>query len=197
MRTIVLGAVVLVAAMAVGGGTAAVWTTVSQTPETIFTAGNLDIAAGERTWKETSADVANVGVPIDPATFLIRQGDTVTMSQPFTTALQGDNMIGKISVDWTDASSIPNGVSATYDIRDASGQAVGGTRNLGEPLTLDTADELLVTDDEGRDDDFTVTVSLDFSELSDRFSAESTTQLTDLGKFTIQLDQVRTGGGQP
>ncbi|MDN6175547.1 MAG: hypothetical protein L0J17_09165 [Brevibacterium sp.] len=197
MRTLVLGAVVLVTAMAVGGGTAAVWTTASDAPDTTITAGNLDITAGERMWTETSTDVANPGATIDPAAFLIRRGDAVTMSQPFTTTLQGDNMIGKVSVDWSDPSTIPNGVSASYDIYDASGQTVGSTRNLGESLNLDETEELLLTDDDGRVDDFTVTVSLDFAGLSDRFSDDSTTQLTDLGKFTIRLDQVRTGGGQP
>lgn len=197
MRTIVLGATVLVTAMAVGGGTAAVWKTAAGTADTTINAGNLDITAGERTWKQTSTDVANPGTTIDPATFLIRQGDTVTMSQTFTTALHGDNMIGKVSVDWSDPSSIPEGVGATYDIRDSSGHAVGGIRELGQPLNLDQTDELLVTDDDGRDDDFTIAVALDFSELSDRFSADSTAQLSDLGNFTIQLDQVRTDEGKP
>lgn len=191
-----LAGVALVAGMAAGGGTFALWSADAATPAQIVNAGNLDIAAGAVTWTETSTDVPSSPQTIDPATFLVRQGDTVTAEFAFTTTLQGDNMLGQLSVDWTDPSALPAGVTATYQVYDASNNALLTTEpDLGAAATLNAATQQIDADDAGRTDNFTVLVSLDFSGMADRFGSGSTVQTADLGTFEVTLEQSRTGVG--
>lgn len=185
----------LVAGLVAGGGTFALWSNGGSTPEQIITAGNLDIESGSTTWTETSADVAAAPHTIDPATFLVRQGDTVEASYEFTTHLQGDNMLGELKVDWTDPADLPSGVSGTYQLYDgADTPLMPSAAPLGTTTALDGAQQL-DADDAGREDTFTVTITLDFDGLADRFGADSTVQVADLGSFEVTLDQVRTGEG--
>ncbi|MBR7559818.1 hypothetical protein KC218_25040, partial [Mycobacterium tuberculosis] len=80
-RLPLLATAVLIAGTAAGGGTMALWKTAGNTAPAAIIAGDLDVTAGETTWTETSSDVANSGRTIDPETFLVRQGDTVEMTQ--------------------------------------------------------------------------------------------------------------------
>lgn len=194
-RMPILTAAVLIVGTAAGGGTMALWKTAGQAAPATIIAGDLDVTAGETTWTETSPDVKNTGRTIDPETFLVRQGDTVEMSQDFTTRIAGDNMTAQINVAWVDPAQLPDGVSANYEVRDAAGKRLGEPAPLGTAITLD--EDRLSTDDAGREDEFSVAVSLDFAGLDDRFGAESPVQVADLGRFSLSLDQVRDAGGRP
>lgn len=196
-RLPLLAAGVLLAGTAVGSGTMALWKTTGTAAPAAIVSGDLDVTAGETTWRETSPDVTDSGRTIDPDTFLVRQGDSVAMTQDFTTHLTGDNMVAGITVTWPDPAALPDGVTASYEVLDATGNRLGEPAPIGTETTLDDPSELLVTDDAGRTDDFSVRVTLDFADLSDRFGAESPVQVADLGRFAFTLDQTREEGDRP
>ena len=194
-RLPLLAAAVLIAGTAAGGGTAALWKTAGNAVPATIIAGDLDVTAGESTWTETSSDVANSGRTIDPETFLVRQGDTVEMTQDFTTRINGDNMVARIAVDWAEPAELPEGVTADYAVLDSTGTRLGESTPVGSDLILD--EDRLATGNDGRTDRFSVVVSIDFAGMSDRFGAESPVQIADLGRFTFTLDQVRETGTRP
>lgn len=191
-----LAGATVVAGLIAGGGTFALWNNGGSTPEAIMSSGNLDIeASGDAVWTQTSDDVAAAPHAIDPETFLVRQGDTVEASYEFTTHLQGDNMLGELEVDWQSEADLPTGVSGTYQLYDGDDTPLmSSAAALGTATTLD-AGQQLDADDAGRADTFTVTITLDFANLADRFGADSSVQLADLGSFEVTLDQVRAGEG--
>ena len=193
-RLPLLAGAALLAGMVAGGGTFALWNTEAATPANIITTGNLDIEAGDLRWDETSADVASPQADLDPETFLVRQGDTIQVSYEFTTHLQGDNMLGQIEVDWTDAPGLPSGATGSYTLWDASNAELAAAA-LGTAVTLDDAAQQLDADDDGRTDSYTLTIDLDFADLPDRFGVDSPVQLADLGTFDLELHQIRTGAG--
>ncbi|MCT2359963.1 alternate-type signal peptide domain-containing protein [Brevibacterium casei] len=194
-RLPLLATAVLIAGTAAGGGTMALWKTAGNPAPAAIIAGDLDVTAGETTWTETSSDVANSGRTIDPETFLVRQGDTVEMTQDFTTRVEGDNMSARIAVDWAEPAELPEGVTADYTVLDSTGTRLGEPTPVGSDLVLD--ENRLVTGNDGRTDDFSVAVTLDFADMSDRVGAESPLQVADLGRFTFTLDQVREPGARP
>lgn len=193
-RLPLLAGAALLTGMVAGGGTFALWNTEATTPANIITTGNLDVEAGDLRWDETSADVASPQADLDPAQFLVRQGDTFTVTYEFTTHLQGDNMLGQIEVDWTTAPGLPSGATGSYTLRDASSAELAAAA-LGTAVTLDDAGQQLDADDDGRTDSYTLTIDLDFADLPDRFGVDSPVQLADLGTFDIELHQIRTGAG--
>ena len=194
-RMPLLAGTALVAGLTAAGGTFALWTADSGRDPVTITAGDLQIeAGGEAVWTETSADVAAAPHPIDPETFLVRQGDTIRVSYAFTTHVQGENMLGQIEVDWADAPDLPSGVTGTYTLQDAASTELA-TADLGTAVTLDDAAHQLAADDAGRTDTYTLAIDLDFADLDDRFGADSPMQLADLGIFDVELHQVRTGVG--
>jgi len=198
-RVPALAGAALLAGLATGGGTFAVWNTGRAVPQAVVTSGNLDIRAESTTWTETSGDVSAAPHTIDPEEFLVRAGDTVAVRYEFSTQLQGDNMLGQLAVDWDDgAPSLAEEVSGTYVVY----QVVEGTDvPLTEPLPLGqsttpgpTAAQI-DTDDAGRIDTFAIVVDLEFEGMADRFGAGSEMQTADLGQLHVTLDQTRTGEG--
>lgn len=190
-----LAGTALLVGLTAAGSTFAIWTAGTGPDAVTISAGDLDIEpAGAAVWQETSADVSGTPRTIDPETFLVRQGDTVDVTYQVTSHLQGENMLGQLEVDWTDPADLPTGVAGTYTVFDAGGDAL-----TPQDVPLGTAttfpDRQLRAGDAGRTDHFTLTISLDFTDLEDRGGAGSAPQLTDLGAFDVELHQVRTGVG--
>lgn len=175
------------------GGTAALWVSDGTSPLGQLVAGNLEVdLLGAATWQETSADVATAPRTIDPATFLARPGDTVTVEQRFTTELRGANMSGVLRVARDGGPQLPAGVFATYTVRDAADVAVVEDVPLGTPATLPALD----TDDDGRSDTFVLEVAIDLTRATaDRVGPTAATQVADIGALVLTLDQVRNGEG--
>lgn len=197
-----LGAVFLAALVAGGGGTLALWTGQDEAPAAAITAGDLDVEAGVISWTETSPDVAAAPHLIDADTFVARQGDTFEVNYAFQTRLQGENMLAGLSMGWPEAGnpgvlSLPAGVTGSYRVvalqSDTSSVDIVPVTPLGEAPVLDLA--AMTANSIGREDTFGLVVTLDFAGLSDRFGADSARQVTDLGAFTITLDQLRVGEG--
>lgn len=201
-RVPALAGVALLAGLATGGGTFALWTAGSAVPNVVVSSGNLDIETAGTTWTETSADVEAAPHTIDPNDFLVREGDTVEVRYEFTTHLQGDNMLGELSVDWDEgAPSLPTNVTGTYAVYRVQGGAdaaltdVTNPPTLGDTVTLDGNSQQIDAGDAGRTDTFAVVVELDFTGMPDRFDAGSTVQTADLGQLQVTLEQTRTGVG--
>lgn len=186
----------LLAAFAAAAGTMALWNQEPAWPEAQFVkTGDLEIAStGEPIWHETSPDVTTAPRQIDPDEFLIRAGDSVTVDFPFETTLIGDNMQGKLSVDWATDTRIPDSVFGHYSIHDEY-----GTELISSPIVLgsDTVFNMTPPDDGSQTASYTVRVHLDFAGLDDRFGADSVDQLNDLGDFAVELHQVRPGDETP
>lgn len=188
-RLPLLATAALATGAAIGGGTFAMWNAGGEVAGAVITAGDLDVIDGEAVWKETSSDVDAAPHVIDPATFLVRQGDTLTADYDFSIALDGDNMRGAIGVSWSQDPELPAGVTGTYEVRDSAGDPLGTPVPLGDTAVVgqfDAAGALTA--------DYTLHIALDFAGLSDRFGAASAEQVADLGDFSVTLEQVRTGG---
>lgn len=193
-RLPILAGSALLAALLAAGGTFALWNNSGDVGDVTLTAGNLDISdiRGPE-WEQTSDDVDNPG-PINPHDFKVRQGDTFTVTYDFTTELQGDNMLGELSVDWSDPQNIPDGIDATYMLYDdGDRELLDGPADVGTSAAL--SDEHLQAGNAGRSDEFSLVVSLDFDGLADRFGPDSDAQIADLGTFDVDLHQIREGEG--
>ncbi|MBF0671204.1 MAG: hypothetical protein IR160_01305 [Salinibacterium sp.] len=201
-KKIGLACTVFLAALAAGGGGSfALWKAPGDSPAATITAGDLDIAAGEVTWRETSPDVAAAPHEIDASSYLARQGDTFEVTYAFETRLEGDNMLGGLSMGWPAAGDdgalvLPDGVTGTYRIitvwNSTLALEIVHPTPIGDPPVFDF-DEMDASS-AGRADVFELIVDLDFAGMSDRFGQDSDVQVADLGAFTIGLDQLRTGG---
>ena len=189
---VILASVALVAGVIAAAGTFAMWNQAPAWPQAQFVAaGNLTVSpAGDPVWRETSPDVTTAPRVIDPEEFLIRAGDSVAVDSPFETTLAGENMRGKLRVDWDADTRIPDAVFGRYTVFDDHGtELIDATTILGGETTFD-----LAPPEDGSDTArYTLRVHLDFADLDDRFGADSVDQLADLGDFMIELNQARPG----
>jgi alternate signal-mediated exported protein len=185
----------LVVAIGAGAATSALWTADGDAPAGVITSGDLDIALTPDSfaWQETSPDVVarQSGTSRESfAELVAMSGDSFTVSQGFTTTLEGDNMLGLLSVGWGSQPQLPDGVSATYRVLDSDDDEVASAP-LGQRVE--------VRDLPVGSDSWTVEVSLDLAdEKPDRyttFSGADPVEITRLGTIVVDLDQVRTGTG--
>lgn len=177
---------VLTLALAAGASTYSLWNAPANTAVGSIVSGNLDLTKVDQTsWVETSPDVAAAGHSIDPALFLATPGDTFRISQKFSSKLEGENMLGKISTRWSAPASLPAGVTASYVLK-APGYAPTAPAALGTSVNVPN---LPVGTTE-----WTIEVTLVLAkEKADRFADPA--ELAKLGTIVVDLDQVRTGTG--
>lgn len=193
-RIAVAGAA-LVVAIGAGAATYSLWAGDSAGSAGVITAGDLDIALRPDgfAWEETSPDVGaprSGTAPESFAAFVAMSGDSFTVSQEFTTTLEGDNLLGRLTVGWAAPPDLPAGVSATYRVLGAGNQVQAAAR-LGEPVEVRDLPVGTGT--------WTVEVDLDLAEdRPDRyttFSGADPVELSDLGDIVVSVEQVRTGTG--
>jgi len=189
---LILLLVALIAGIVAAAGTFAVWNQTSAWPQAQFmSSGNLTIEAnGDPVWRETSPDVTTAPRLIDPEEFMIRSGDSIAVDFPFKTTLAGENMRGRLRVDWDADTRIPEAVFARYSVLDER-----GTELISAPTVLggETVFDLTSLDDGADTASYIVRVHLDLAGLDDRFGEDSVDQLADLGDFMIELNQARPG----
>lgn len=175
------------------GGTLALWNDDGASPLGQIVAGDLDIdLVGQTRWHETSPDVVDQPAQRDPEVFLVRPGDTFTVTQEFATALQGDNMAAMLSVSWADdgEAALHESVTATYVVLGDDGEIAAADVGQAAQITR------MATGNDGRSDTFTLQIKLAFADDgSDRFGPDADPVIADLGDIVIDLEQVRTGEG--
>lgn len=179
--------VAVLAGIGAAGGTFALWSDHDTAQAQFVSSGDLKISSlSAPTWHETSPDVTATPRVIDPATFLLRPGDSITVAIPFETTLRGDNLHTELSVDWSAESGLPHGVTGTYTLVDSRGNPLHKT-----PVELGEAMEFAAHDG----GHYAVEVELDLTEVDTRFGAESPDPLSELGNFDVAVHQVRSTGG--
>lgn len=187
IKVLVAGGIVVLGLTA-GATTYSLWNDPATSAVGAIESGNLDLeTTGATTWTETSTDVDAAPHPIDPAIFLATPGDTFKITQEFTTTLEGENMLGKISTSWSSPQDqdLPAGVSATYKLTSPGKPSTA-------PVALGTSTS--VTNLPVGNAVWTVEVSLTFAATkADRFT--DPVELAKLGTIVVDLDQVRTGTG--
>lgn len=183
----------LLTGLLLAGGTLTLWTADTAGAVGAIVSGDLRIDLdGPPRWDETSTDVQAPQQDLDPAAYLARPGDTVQLTQAFDVALTGDNMQARTTVRWADVADLPAGISAEYVLLDAADQPLIPSTAVGTPAEL----PILVADNHGRTDQFTVQVEVSFAaEGEDRFGPQAPVVLADLGTIELLLEQIRTGDG--
>ena len=194
VRPVVAGAALLVGVGLGGGGTFALW---GDGPGNVAGAtirtGDLEVSlVGTPVWTQTSADVADKVNPIDPAQFLVRPGDTFSITQSATVLVRGDNLNATFAVTFPGA-VIPVGENATYTVLDGAREL--GSADVGSPVTIPA----IVGSSAGVTRNLTIRVDLAFAANGPReFGTPGSANdvvAANLGSFTVTLSQVRSGGG--
>lgn len=178
----------LLAALSAAGGTFALWHDASRpTPEFIGT-GHLAITAlADPVWQDTSHPVPQ---EIDPTDFHVRRGDSLRVSIPVETTLDGTNLAAQLTVQLAADAALPAGVQANYQLLDAR-----GTPLTPGALPLNTLSPVPIIDGTH----YTVRIDLDFtgsqevpvpSPKTDRPPADP---LATLDGIDVVIHQVRDG----
>ena len=202
VRPVVVGAALVLGAGIGTGGTFALWNGPATAGSAALTTGDLSVTmVGPQVWTQTErwqdgTEVKTTPQPVNPATFLVRPGDTLVFEQAFTTLLRGHNLEGSVTVSLD--GSLPTG--ATYVIYQ-------GATALSAPTALGTAASapggsttlLLPGNDAGITSNLTVKVTIPFAVDGPNAVAGSSNPLAvSGGQLKITLDQVRTeAGSQP
>lgn len=188
--------------------TYALWGKQIDVPVGIVTAGNLDIKlVGPPVWTETSSDVSPVhAVAIRPdgatADHLATPGDSFTLTQQFSTELEGDNVAARLTVDWDVPPALaPVGRAvASYTVTDPGGTTTASAL-LGDDVTLPGGTANFTPqqiEGWGPGATWTLTVTLAYAGADVLLSPDQITTaapVTELGTIALTLDQVRDGDG--
>ena len=207
-RSTILGALFLLVVGASALATYALWGQQVTVPVGVISKGNLDIElVGTASWTETSPDVVPahaVGMLPDGETadHLATSGDSFTLTQDFTTELEGDNMAARVTVDWDASPALaPAGqVTASYTLTTPGGTTTAATP-LGTALTIPGAPDNLTPAEiaawpPGIPWRLTVTLSFAGGDvLVTPAEVATANPVTELGTIALRLDQVRDGDG--
>ncbi|MFS0703088.1 hypothetical protein AB6N23_01065 [Cellulomonas sp. 179-A 9B4 NHS] len=199
-RRLALLATGLVVLAGVSAGlTYAFWSTEASASVGIVRSGNLDLQlVGAPTYTETSPGVTPHGIALrnDGRTIehLATPGDGFVMSQQFRALLDGDNIRARMTVTWETPPSFPTGVSGTYRVTSSTGASSGETP-LGTALTLPGTPANI----SAPSSTWTLTVTLTWGGqdvvVQGAPTATTPTTYADLGRFHVDLRQVRDGDG--
>jgi len=214
------------AALLLGGSTFALWSASDTFSGGTITAGDLNIAkTADTTFWDVSADRADAtttvtgtdgtqkGHSLDPAnasTWRIVPGDKVAASFSSDVTLEGDNLVGKLSLDGLNANTLANtGLTYSYEVYQAGKKIVNETAlptaasaplmyfsapATGQDAGLEDAYGSEVLSMADTTEDITVVVYGAFdAETADR---DQVTVADTLADMTLKLEQVRDEGTQ-
>ena len=123
-------------ALFAGGTTFSSWNAAVTLAPVTITAGTFNMAlSGSQVWQDTTSGYASA---INPATFYFTPGDTITMTQKFTTTLSGDNMRANLAVVVPGFTVGQPGITATYT---AGREGTDGVL-MAENVAVGTSSEL-------------------------------------------------------
>lgn len=207
VRPVVVGAALVLGAGIGTGGTFALWNGGDIAASATVTTGDLSVkVAGTPVWTQTErwqdgAVVKTTPQAVDPATFLIRPGDTLVFEQAFTTFLRGHNLEGSVTVSLN--GSLP--ANATYVVLNGA-TALSAPTALGTTATALTGTNpmLLPGSDAGISSNLSVKITIPFAVDGPNASVSNLSAPNPYplaftgGQLNITLDQVRTeAGSQP
>ena len=162
-RVTVLAALIAIL-IGLGTGTAvALYSVHTVTDAGMITTGDLTITVGEMTWEQVTPGVTNPASGLlseTPAAFVSMPGDVIEIRVPVTTYLQGDNLVGDMTIDCGGAASSSADISASFHIEDVGGTQVEparGNQDIATPLTMHG----LLGGDEGTTADWTVVIRVE------------------------------------
>jgi len=187
----------VIAVLLAGGTTLGLFSAGGRFGSHTVTAGNLNISMGAITWRQVTpgvTDPASGVLDAKPADFVSMPGDVIELREPFTTYLQGDNMVADLTVVYT----MPAGngaVSATFHLEDSLGSQVAptsGDMSNDSPLTVAG----LLGSDAGVTASWTVVVRVTVDGDYHWVTPDSppTTVEWSAGTILATLQQVRDGG---
>jgi predicted ribosomally synthesized peptide with SipW-like signal peptide len=205
------GALAGVAGVAIlaGGTTFALWSDSEEVDGGEITSGNLDVKLTEHKWFDVSDDRTDEGHPIDLSTFKIIPGDTIKGEFGVDMALEGDNMVAKLSLQRDGSTSGAlfgdgeDDVKVTYRLFGPDG-AVTGETAFGDEATVAFASKdnshnvaalpTIPATFEADGGEYTVVVTATFDEgTPDRVLTQASGDLADLG---VHLEQSRSTTGE-
>jgi alternate signal-mediated exported protein len=214
------------AALLLGGSTFALWSASDTFSGGTITAGDLDIAkTADTTFWDVSADRADAtatvtgtdgtqkGHALDPAdasSWRIVPGDKVAASFSSDVTLEGDNLVGKLSLDGLDKNTLANtGMTYSYEVYQAGKKIVDETAlptaasaplmyfsapATGQDAGAEDADGTTVLSMADTTEDVTVVVYGAFD--ADTADRDQVTVADTLAGMTLKLEQVRDTGAQ-
>lgn len=135
-------------AAVVSGGTYAAWASTASSDNVSLHFGTLNLheVAGPGgiegpVWTDISQPSAPV--TIDPDTFLVAAGDTLSHQEHFSLDASGDNLTYELGVDWAQAPNLGDNVTGTYsliaDPGTSSETVLVRSKPLGSPAALPVA----------------------------------------------------------
>lgn len=196
----------VVVAVLLLGGTMALWAADAGFGGGDVTAGDLELSAGQTTWRQVTP---GVGSPRSgdfdgtaPDDFFTMPGDVIEFVQPVTSTLRGDNLVGGLTVRFSDpdavAQDIADGrIDVGFVVLDAAGTQVApasGGAELGSVVEVPG----LVGTSAGATADWTVVVRVDvLGEYvwTDVTLVADAGGLWSTGDVLVDLRQVRSGDG--
>ncbi|MFJ5693579.1 alternate-type signal peptide domain-containing protein [Arthrobacter sp. NPDC093125] len=95
-----------------GAGTFATWRDSATVDASTVSTGQLSLSAAEGKWTETAAPL----VPIDPETFQIVPGDSITYTTTVTVKAEGENLKAVLAVPETLAAEVTNDVDPSETV---------------------------------------------------------------------------------
>lgn len=212
------------AALLLGGSTFALWSASGTFAGGAVTAGDLNIVqAADTSFWDVSADRADATATVTGtdgsqkghavtsiADWRIVPGDKVAASFSADVTLEGDNLVGKLTLDGAEANSLANtGMTYTYEVYQAGTLVVAETAlpttagasllylsapGTGQSTGAEDADGTTVLAMSATTEDLTVVVYGSFDEATadrDQVAAVDT-----LAGLTVTLEQVRDTGVQ-
>lgn len=205
------GALAGVAGVAIlaGGTTFALWSDSDEIDAGEITSGNLDVKLTDHDWFDVSDDRTDEGHRIDLDKFKIIPGDTIKGEFGIDMALEGDNMVAKLSLQrdgGTSGALFGEGehdVKVTYQLFGPDG-AVTGETDFGDEATVKFASKdnshnvsalptIPATFDEWGGE-YTVVVTATFDEdTPDQVLTRASGDLAELG---VHLEQSRSTDGE-
>ncbi|MCI2266657.1 alternate-type signal peptide domain-containing protein [Sediminivirga luteola] len=165
-------------ALALTGGTFALWSDDAEADGGIITAGNLQVTTGQPQWYDISAGTDKT---IDLNSFRAVPGDTLRLDQDVDVVLVGDNLKAQAAVELPDAGgALAQHLDVTYEFLDAQGRSLGSAE-AGQAIETE-----ITPADAGT---YTVEVTFQFDENTpDRVATEASAAIAGT---TITLTQVR------
>ena len=192
-RTKAIVAIAAGTALLLGGaGTLAYWSTSQSLTAGTVTSGDLDLTLGTGVWTLDGV-LTSPTVVADPSTVRIVPGDMLTLEQPVTVTLVGDNLEADLTVDVTAAipSANANDFTVALTVTGATANGVNTYRLKPADVTAPLQATLTITFNSATADRVAVNTAIDLSKVTFNLTQAG---VTTTGNFSVTASWL---GGTP